>query len=106
MLDYKMRSKGSKTNIKCWKLEVVNQNNIIYENEYSTLNEIANELGITYNQVVELSSGRKKQPTGRFDTSYRFIKLNKKSEKLNKECEEENKEEKSDELPPSQEEDY
>tara|TARA_R100000231_G_scaffold94253_1_gene70766 strand:+ start:1317 stop:1622 length:306 start_codon:yes stop_codon:yes gene_type:complete len=74
-----MRSKGSKTNINCWKLEVYNQNNIIFENEYKTLNEIANEIGFTYNQVVEISSGRKKQPTGRFDTSYKFIKLNKKN---------------------------
>lgn len=76
-----MRKKGCKTNAICWKLEVVNQNNIIFENEYSTLSEIAGELGLTYNQVVELSSGRKKQSEGRFDTYYRFkkIKNNKKS---------------------------
>ena len=99
-----MRSKGSKTNVKCWKLEVINQNNIIYENEYSTLNEISNELGMTYNQIVELSSGRKKQPGGRFDTSYRFIKLNKKAEKLNQDVEENKDEEIS--VPPEPSEDY
>ncbi len=91
-----MRSKGSKTEVLCWRLEVVNQNEIIYTNEYKTLNEVATELGITYNQVVEMSSGRKKQLKGRFDTSYRFIKINKKkcqeekevSEKLNTETSE------------------
>lgn len=100
-----MRSKGSKTNIKCWKLEVVNQNNIIYEGEYRTLNEIANELGFTYHQIVELSSGRKKQPSGRFDTTYRFIKINKKecAEKLNDDVEETKDEE--DKIP-QEEEDY
>ena len=103
-----MRSKGSKTNIKCWKLEVVNQNNIIYENEYSTLNEVANELGLTYNQIVELSSGRKKQPSGRFDTYYRFIKLNKPAEKLNND-EETSKEDEAEQeygSPPNPKEDY
>ncbi len=101
-----MRSKGSKTNIKCWKLEVVNQNNIIYEGEYKTLYEVANELGFTYHQVVELSSGRKKQPSGRFDTNYRFIKINKKicAEKLNEEVEETKDEELS--VPPEPSEDY
>jgi len=88
-----MRSKGSKTEVLCWRLEVVNQNEIIYTNEYKTLNEVATELGITYNQVVEMSSGRKKQLKGRFDTTYRFIKINKKkcqevSEKLNTETSE------------------
>ena len=91
-----MRSKGSKTEVLCWRLEVVNQNEIIYTNEYKTLNEVATELGITYNQVVEMSSGRKKQLKGRFDTSYRFIKINKKkcqeekesAEKLNTETSE------------------
>jgi hypothetical protein len=75
-----MRSKGSKTQSICWKLEVVNQNEIIFTKDYCTLKEVANEIGMTYNQVVELSSGRKKQPKGRFDTNYRFIKL---SGKLN-----------------------
>ena len=70
-----MRKKGCKTNAICWKLEVINQNEIIFENEYSTLSEIASELGLTYNQVVELSSGRKKQADGRFDTYYRFKKI-------------------------------
>lgn len=79
-----MRKTGSKTCAKCWKLEVMNQNAPLFSGEYSTLKEISNELGMTYNQIVELSSGRKKQPNGRYDTSYRFTKL-KKAGKLNKE---------------------
>ena len=77
-----MRKTGSKTCAKCWKLEVMNQNAPLFTGEYSTLKEISNELGMTYNQIVELSSGRKKQPNGRYDTSYKFTKL-KKGDKLN-----------------------
>ena len=75
-----MRNIGSKTLKNCWKLQVVNQNNIIFENEYKTLKEVALECGKSYNQIVELSSGRKKQPSGRFDTQYNLIKM---SGKLN-----------------------
>ena len=55
-----MRKTGSKTLSKCWKLEVMNQNASLFTGEYSTLKEISNELGMSYNQIVELSSGRKK----------------------------------------------
>mgnify|MGYP003645913644 CR=1 FL=1 len=75
-----MRNKGSITIALCWKLEVINQNEIIFTKEYTTLKEIANELGMTYNQVVEMSSGRKKPLMGRFDTTYKFIKISGKSE--------------------------
>ena len=71
-----MRKKGSATLKKCWKCEVINQNETIYENEYSTLKQIANDLGLSYSQVVELSSGRKKDSKGRYDTNYRFTRLN------------------------------
>mgnify|MGYP003111900785 CR=1 FL=1 len=80
-----MRRKGSTTDKNCWKLNVLNQNEIIFSGEYKTLKEIANECGFTYNQVVEISSGRKKQKLGRFDTKYELIKM---SGKLNKEEEE------------------
>ena len=62
-----MRKKGSNTLKKCWKCQVINQNETIYENEYSTLKQIANDLGLSYSQVVELSSGRKKDSKGRVD---------------------------------------
>jgi hypothetical protein len=77
-----MRNKGSKTCAKCWRLEVINQDNNLFAGEYSTLKEIGDELGLSYNQVVEMSSGRKKQATGKYDTTYRFTRLSP-SEKLN-----------------------
>jgi hypothetical protein len=83
-----MRKKGSNTLKLCWRCEVVNQNETIYSNEYATLKQIANDLGLTYSQVVELSAGRKKDSKGRYDTNYRFTRINN-AEKLN-ETEEEN----------------
>ena len=77
-----MRRKGCSTSKECWNLKVINQNEIIFERNYKTLKEVANECGMTYNQVVEISTGRKKQKLGRFDTQYQLTKL---SEKLNKE---------------------
>lgn len=85
-----MRKKGSNTLKLCWDCEVLNQNDTIFKGQYSTLKEIANELGLTYSQVVELSSGRKKDNKGRFDTNYRFTRINNDAEKLNKDTEEEN----------------
>ena len=78
-----MRKKGSATLKKCWKCEVLNQNETIYHNEYATLKQIANDLGLSYSQVVELSSGRKKDSKGRYDTNYRFTRINNTAEKLN-----------------------
>ena len=70
-----MRKKGSNTDKNCWKLKVINQNQVIFGGEYKTLREVANECGFTYNQIVEISSGRKKQKLGRFDTKYELIKI-------------------------------
>jgi hypothetical protein len=77
-----MRKKGSNTQKICWRCEVVNQNQILFSGEFATLKQIAHELGLSYSQVVELSSGRKKDNKGRYDTNYRLTKL---SEKLNNE---------------------
>ena len=86
-----MRKKGSATLKLCWKCEVINQNETIYQNDYATLKQIANDLGLTYSQVVELSSGRKKDNKGRYDTNYRFTRIDTSAEKLNnQETEEEN----------------
>lgn len=77
-----MRKKGSNTKVNCWKCEVVNQNEVIYHNEYKTLSEVANDLGLSYSQITEISSNRKKQPSGRFDTNYILTRI-KPAEKLN-----------------------
>ena len=81
-----MRKKGSITKAKCWRCDVINQNEVIFSGEYSTLKEIANELGLTYSQILEIYSNRKKQPSGRYDTNYVLTKLS--AEKLNIEEEE------------------
>jgi len=70
-----MRKEGCKTIAKCWIVEVFNQNETIFKGEFSTLKEIANELGLSYSQIVEISAERKKQPTGRYDTSYKLTKI-------------------------------
>ena len=75
-----MRTKGSKTKVDCWNLKVHNCDNCIYEKDYKTLKEMASDCGFTYNQMVEMSSGRKKIKCGRFDTKY---EINKMSGKLN-----------------------
>ena len=77
-----MRKKGSTTLKLCWKCEVINQNEIVYENQYATLKQIANDLGLSYSQVVELSSGRKKDNKRRYDTNYRFTRINKNDEDI------------------------
>lgn len=82
-----MRKKGATTKVNCWKCEVVNQNEVIYHNEYKTLSEIANDLGLTYSHITELSAGRRKQLTGRFDTCYILTRI-KPAEKLNENEEE------------------
>ena len=78
-----MRKKGSNTLKLCWDCEVLNQNEIVFKGQFSTLKEIANELGLSYSQVVELSSGRKKDNKGRYDTNYRLKRINHPAEKLN-----------------------
>ena len=85
-----MRKKGSNTLKLCWECEVLNQNETIFKGQFATLKEIANELGLSYSQVVELSSGRKKDNKGRYDTNYRLKRINNSAEKLNNETEEEN----------------
>ena len=70
-----MRKKGSITLAKCWNCKVINQNETVFNDDFTTLQEIANELGLTYSQVVEISSGRKKRPNGRFDTIYELSRI-------------------------------
>ena len=82
-----MRKKGDATKINCWKCEVMNQNDVIYHNEYKTLSEVANDLGLSYSHITEISAGRRKQPSGRFDTTYILSRI-KIAEKLNKDDEE------------------
>ena len=72
-----MRTKGSKTNKNCWNCKVLTNSEgaILFDGDFKTLKEVSEELGLSYNQVVELSSGRKKQPTGKYDTNYKIEKI-------------------------------
>tara|TARA_R110000824_G_scaffold2946_2_gene13444 strand:- start:4073 stop:4417 length:345 start_codon:yes stop_codon:yes gene_type:complete len=56
-----MRTKDAKTNKLCWKLNVSCDGQLIKMGKYSTLQQIASELGMSYSQVSELTpNGRKK----------------------------------------------
>lgn len=71
-----MRKSGSSTRKKCWKLIVIDfRNEVILSKDYSTMREIADELGYTYNIVNDMFNGRTKGRKGRYDTRYEIIKL-------------------------------
>ena len=70
-----MRKIGDITQKICWKLQIVVNDDIIYEQKYSTLNDIANELGYSYNVVSEMVMGRKKNRQGKYDAQYSIKKL-------------------------------
>jgi len=70
-----MRKIGDITQKICWKLQIVVNDNIIYEQKYSTLKDIANELGYSYNVVSEMVMGRKKNRNGKYDTQYSIKKI-------------------------------
>ena len=79
-----MRKKGCSTKVDCWDLKVHNCDKCIHQQKYKTLKDMADDLGYSYNQMVEMSSGRKKKGKGKYDTQYEIIKL---SGKLNKDDE-------------------
>ena len=70
-----MRKEGNKTQKICWNLKIKNNEVIIFEKEYKTLKEMPEDLGLTYNRIVELSTGRKKQKGGKYDSVYMFEKI-------------------------------
>lgn len=70
-----MRTKGSQTNALCWECKVMNQGQVIHEGKYKTLKEMAEDIGYSYNQVVELSSGRRKKHSGKYDSTYLINKI-------------------------------
>ena len=59
-----MRLKGSKTTKDCWKCRIfhINPNIVLFDENFSTLQDIADSLGLSYSQVCELGpNGRKKK---------------------------------------------
>lgn len=59
-----MRTINASTKKQVWNLEIHNLDGTIYKDgNYSTLDEIANDLSMTYNQVCDIKNGRvKKRP--------------------------------------------
>ena len=70
-----MRKEGSITNKLCWNLKIMMNDNIVFEKDYTTLKSMPEDLGLTYNRVVELATGRKKQNGGKYDSVYVFTKI-------------------------------
>mgnify|MGYP003138680844 CR=1 FL=1 len=71
-----MRTKGAITKKECFNCKVVNNNGeILQDRNYITLRDIAKDLGMTYNQVVEITRNRRKLKTGKYDTNYFIGKI-------------------------------
>ena len=71
-----MRKSGNNTKKKCWKLIIHNyKKELILSKDYSTLSQIGEELGYTYNVVNDMVRGRKQPSKGRYDSQYLIIRL-------------------------------
>jgi hypothetical protein len=59
-----MRTINASTKKQVWRLEIDNLDGTVYmDKNYSTLEEIANELNMTYNQICDIKNNRiKKRP--------------------------------------------
>ena len=56
-----MRTKGAKTSKTCWELKIFYPDYIVKEGKYKTLQDVADDLGLSYNQVSEMTNkGRNK----------------------------------------------
>ena len=74
-----MRTKGAITKKECFNCKVVCNDEILQDRNYITLKDVAEDLGMTYNQVVEITRNRKKMGKGKYDTQYLISNLNKKN---------------------------
>lgn len=70
-----MRTEGAKTGKICWNLKIINNGNIIFNKDYPSLKVIGDDIGYTYNRVVELANGRIKPKVGLYDSQYVFSKI-------------------------------
>tara|TARA_R100000805_G_C3603635_1_gene104113 strand:- start:144 stop:521 length:378 start_codon:yes stop_codon:yes gene_type:complete len=82
-----MRTIGAKTNKECWTLKIyykkdtrfndTHYDKIIANGTFKTLNDISNFLGITYNQVSELTSKSGRNKTKNKYSFYPIIEITK-----------------------------
>jgi hypothetical protein len=70
-----MRKEGSITNKLCWNLKIYVNDNIIFQKDYTTLKSMTNDLGISYERIVNLANNRIKQSGGKYDSIYKFTKI-------------------------------
>ena len=74
-----MRTKGAKTNKKCWKVFIKQGDEILHNKDYSTLKDASEDLGLTYSQICELGpKGRckKKSLNFKFMPTISITKIN------------------------------
>jgi hypothetical protein len=56
-----MRTKGANTKKVCWSLKIYYPDYVVKEGTYTTLQDVADDLGLSYNQVSEMTNkGRNK----------------------------------------------
>ena len=51
----------------CWKVVVSIEDTILHKGEYISLSDVAEDLNLSYHQVADISTGRK-----RFDTNFKY----------------------------------
>tara|TARA_R110000803_G_scaffold70074_1_gene132776 strand:- start:4808 stop:5137 length:330 start_codon:yes stop_codon:yes gene_type:complete len=70
-----MRTKGAITKKECFNCKVVMNGEIQQDRNYVNLRDVAKDLNMTYNQVVEITRNRRKIKTGKYDTNYFIGKI-------------------------------
>tara|TARA_R110000824_G_scaffold250374_3_gene439169 strand:+ start:165 stop:455 length:291 start_codon:yes stop_codon:yes gene_type:complete len=78
------RKKGATTKKDCFNLKIVFKDEVIFNEDFKTLKNIADELSFTYNRVIEMTRGRKKELNGKYEPKYIIgkIKYTKDGEKI------------------------
>jgi len=79
-----MRTKGAITKKECFNCKVICNGEILQDRNYITLKDVAKDLGMTYNQVVEITRGRKKIGKGKYDVKYDISKIKQNKETIEK----------------------
>tara|TARA_R110001583_G_scaffold144999_1_gene296986 strand:- start:904 stop:1125 length:222 start_codon:yes stop_codon:yes gene_type:complete len=51
----------------CWKVVVSIEDTILHKGEYISLSDVAEDLNLSYHQVADISTGRK-----RFNTNFKY----------------------------------
>jgi len=71
-----MRTKGATTKKECWKLKIYYPDYIVKQGTYTTLKDVASDLGLSYNQTTELTNKGRNKTKNKF-SFYPTIELHK-----------------------------